>query len=368
MWHCDGMDNGEGAGAGTAGDLGYHGDVAARGAIVDFAVNVRGATPRWLLDALGSRLSELSAYPDPMLDRRVRALIARRHGRSPDEVLPLAGVAEGFALLPDLCERPAVIHPQFTEPEAAMRAAGRDVARVILRRPWHLGQIGADGAPRIPAGTDLVVVGNPTNPTSVLHRREDILSLRAPGRLVVVDEAFMDVIGDDARAAAEVASVRDPGLLVFRSLTKTWALAGLRCGYALGAPEVLARLARRRPAWPVGTLQLHAMRLVAEHGMGGPLARERDAIARERRAMVGLLADAGWHVEPAAGPFVLATPPVADPEAARLALANGGVAVRRCDTFPGLDAGVWRLAVRGAADVGTLVTEVSRIAAAQRRR
>ena len=69
------------AGAEFTGDVSYHGDVAARGALVDFAVNVRGTTPRWLLDALGSHLNDLSAYPDPMLDRRVRKLIARRHGR-----------------------------------------------------------------------------------------------------------------------------------------------------------------------------------------------------------------------------------------------------------------------------------------------
>ncbi|MFD5867767.1 Rv2231c family pyridoxal phosphate-dependent protein CobC [Corynebacterium sp. NPDC060344] len=369
------MEMGVDARDGFTGDLGYHGDVAARGALVDFAVNVRGTTPRWLLDALGGHLNELSAYPDPMLDRRVRKLIAQRHGRRAEEVLLLAGVAEGFALLPNLCERPVVVHPQFTEPEAALRAAGIDVGRVVLRRPWDLTQVLGAGegaakadAARIPDDADLVVVGNPTNPTSVLHPREDILALRAPGRLVVVDEAFMDVVAAGDCAANEVASVRDPGLLVFRSLTKTWALAGLRCGYALGAPEVLARLARRRPAWPVGTLQLHAMRLVAEHGMDRPLDVERADIARERELMVGLLDDAAWSVEPASGPFVLARPPVEDPESARLTLANRGVAVRRCDTFPGLGPGWWRLAVRGAADVGTLVGEVERIATLQRER
>ena len=354
---------------GFAGDLGYHGDVAARGALVDFAVNVRGTTPRWLLDGLGGHLNELSAYPDPMLDRRVRKLIAARHGRTADEVLLLAGVAEGFALLPNICRRPAVIHPQFTEPEAAMRAAGVDVDREILRRPWDLRQaLGGGGGAGVPADADVVVVGNPTNPTSVLHAREEILALRGPGRIVVVDEAFMDVVPADEYAGAEVASVRDPGVLVFRSLTKTWALAGLRCGYALGAPEVLAKLAARRPAWPVGTLQLHAMRLVAEHGMGRPLELERADVVRERTAMVGALLDAGWDVEPAAGPFVLARPPVEDPEAARLTLANRGVAVRRCDTFPGLGPSWWRLAVRGAADVGTLVGEVARIAVVQSER
>lgn len=368
--------------------------MAARGARVDFAVNVRGSTPRWLADGLVPHLRDLAAYPDPGLDLRVRELIGARHGRPADEVLLLAGVAEGFALLPELTRRPAIVHPQFTEPEAALRAAGIDVARVVLGEPWDLAQIrdgstAAHAGPTeavIPDGADMLIVGNPTNPTSVLHSRDELLALLRPGRLLVVDEAFMDVVADGPRQAADVSHVRDEGLLVFRSLTKTWALAGLRCGYALGAPEVLARLTRRRPAWPVGTLQLRAMELVAEHGMdpadldsgekypaesespdahGGPLAAERRAIASESTAMVATLEAAGWGVHPAAGPFVLARPPVdggpGAVEEVRLALADRGIAVRRCDTFPGLDAGRWRLAVRGAADVGTLVEEVTRI-------
>ena len=402
------MSSGSGFGGADAGhDLGYHGDVAARGARVDFAVNVRGATPRWLADGLVPHLGDLAAYPDPALDRRVRELIGARHGRPADEVLLLAGVAEGFSLLPELTRRPAIVHPQFTEPEAALRAAGIAVARVVLREPWDLAQIregampgaGAEstpdggaaltpgggaasipggGAASIPDDADMLIVGNPTNPTSVLHSREDVLALLRPGRLLVVDEAFMDVVADGPRRDSEVAPVRDERLLVFRSLTKTWALAGLRCGYALGAPDVLARLARRRPAWPVGTLQLRAMELVATHGMddgmdsadpadphGGPLGEERRAIASESSAMVAALEAAGWRVHPAAGPFVLARPPVdggpTAVEEVRLRLADRGIAVRRCDTFPGLDAGRWRLAVRGAADVGTLVNEVTRI-------
>lgn len=378
------MSSGSGFGGADAGhDLGYHGDVAARGARVDFAVNVRGATPRWLADGLVPHLGDLAAYPDPALDRRVRELIGARHGRPADEVLLLAGVAEGFSLLPELTRRPAIVHPQFTEPEAALRAAGIAVARVVLREPWDLAQIREGAAPgagaaSIPDDADMLIVGNPTNPTSVLHSREDVLALLRPGRLLVVDEAFMDVVADGPRRDSEVAPVRDERLLVFRSLTKTWALAGLRCGYALGAPDVLARLARRRPAWPVGTLQLRAMELVATHGMddgmdsadpadphGGPLGEERRAIASESSAMVAALEAAGWRVHPAAGPFVLARPPVdggpTAVEEVRLRLADRGIAVRRCDTFPGLDAGRWRLAVRGAADVGTLVNEVTRI-------
>ena len=86
---------------------------------------------------------------------------------------------------------------------------------------------------------DLVIVGNPTNPTAVLHTREQLLALRRPGRILVIDEAFADSIpGEPESLAAEAL----PDVLVLRSLTKTWSLAGLRVGYALGSPDLLARL------------------------------------------------------------------------------------------------------------------------------
>src|SRR5205823_8857769 len=108
----------------------------------------------------------------------------------------------------------------------------------------------------VPEDADLVVVGNPTNPTSVLHARERLLALRRPGRILVVDEAFADSIPGEPESLAGDSL---PDVLVLRSLTKTWALAGLRVGYALGTPDVLARLTARRAHWPVGTLQLTAI-------------------------------------------------------------------------------------------------------------
>ncbi len=113
----------------------------------------------------------------------------------------------------------------------------------------------------VPESADLVVIGNPTNPTSVLHPATDVLALRRPGRILVVDEAFMDAVPGES---ASVAGYSLPDVLVLRSLTKTWALAGLRCGYALGHPDVLDRLTVGRPHWPVGSLQLEAIAACSE--------------------------------------------------------------------------------------------------------
>jgi histidinol-phosphate aminotransferase len=248
----------------------------------------------------------------------------------------LAGAAEGFALLPNL--RPtlaAVIAPSFTEPAVALRAAGVSVQHVVLGRPFSLA-----GA-QVPDDADLVVVGNPTNPTSVLHVREQILALRQPGRIVVVDEAFADSVpGEPESLAADPL----PDVLILRSLTKTWSLAGLRVGYALGAPDVLARLTAQRPHWPVGTLQLTAIAACCAPDAVAEAAAEARRLAVLRTEMVSGLRSTG--VEPVDGcaPFVLFT--VGDAELIRKHLHTKGIAVRRCDTFVGLDGRYLRAAVR----------------------
>ena len=230
----------------------YHGDQAVAPGMLDFAVNVRHAQPPdWLVRRLAARLPELARYPGIDDMRKAQEAVAERHRRASDEVLPLAGAAEAFALLANLRPaRAAIIEPSFTEPAVALNAAGVPVHHVVLEPPFGLGGV------TVPGDADLVVVGNPTNPTSVLHTREQLLALRRPGRIVVVDEAFADSVPGEPESLAGDSL---PDVLVLRSLTKTWALAGLRVGYALGAPDVLARLTAQRPHWPVGTLQLTAI-------------------------------------------------------------------------------------------------------------
>jgi histidinol-phosphate aminotransferase len=315
----------------------YHGDQAVAPGMLDFAVNVRHAQPpEWLMRRLAARLPDLARYPSLHDVHRAQDAVAERHGRTRDEVVPLAGAAEGFALLGNL--RPAravIVAPSFTEPAVALTAAGVPVHHVVLEPPFALDAAG------VPDDADLVVVGNPTNPTSVLHTREQLLALRRPGRILVVDEAFADSVPGEPESLA-----RDslPDVLVLRSLTKTWALAGLRVGYALGSPEVLARLTAQRPHWPVGTLQLTAIAACCAVEAVADAAADAVRLVGLRAEMVAGLASVGADVVDGRAPFVL----FRRPDAARIrnSLHDKGIAIRRCDTFVGLDDRYLRAAVR----------------------
>jgi histidinol-phosphate aminotransferase len=326
-------------------DLRHHGDAEVRDdgrTLVDLAVNVRADTPpAWLREHIAASLGGLAAYPD---GRAARAAVAARHGLPVERVLLTAGAAEAFVLLARALKvrRPVVVHPQFTEPEAALRDAGHAVGRVLLREK--------DGfrldPAAVPEDADLVVIGNPTNPTSVLHPADAIAGLARPGRVLVVDEAFMDAVPGESEALAGRVDV--PGLVVLRSLTKTWGLAGLRIGYVLAAPETVEDLQRAQPLWPVSTPALAAAEACVGPRALAEAAHAAHRIAADRAHLLAGLsrfAPAGLRVAgPARGPFILVRMERAS--AVRRHLRDLGYAVRRGDTFPGLDEEWLRLAVR----------------------
>jgi histidinol-phosphate aminotransferase len=164
----------------------------------------------------------------------------------------------------------------------------------------------------VPEDADLVVIGNPTNPTSVLHPAAAVIAqLARPGRTLVVDEAFIDAVPGERESLAGRTDV--PGLVVLRSLTKTWGLAGLRIGYVLAAPETIAELERAQPLWPVSSPALAAAEACMEPRALAEAAHAAHRIAADRAHLVAGLtefAPDGLRVmEPAEGPFVLVRVP-----------------------------------------------------------
>jgi histidinol-phosphate aminotransferase len=324
-------------------DLRHHGDAEATPGLLDLAVNVRGeAPPPWLRGRLERALDKLARYPDQAA--AVRA-VARRHDRRESEVLLTAGAAEAFVLIARALrpQHAVVVHPGFTEPEAALRDAGHEVDRLVLAPPYVL-----DPA-QVPHAADLVVIGNPTNPTGVVHAR--LAELCRPGRTVVVDEAFADAVPGEPHSLAGRADL--PGLVVVRSLTKTWALAGLRVGYLLAPPDLVAALQQAQPLWPVSSLGLTALETCLARGPVKMAERDAQEVAEERDRMREVLQGFGVEVTPGSqAPYLLCRVP-GRPDV-REALRGRGIAVRRGDTFPGLTAEHWRTAVRGSEETAAL--------------
>lgn len=368
---------------------GHHGDVEARGARLDLAVNVAvDEPPAFLAEAITREIPRLAAYPDAA---PATAALAAELGVPTECVLLTNGSAEAFTLVAHLVpwRAPLVVEPQFTEPGQALLHAGSAFTAHLLDRAdrWALDPAAIEaggGSGASPVAPDLVVVGNPTNPTSRLHPRAALLRLvdpatTPPDRVLLVDEAFLDVSTDptqtlvrDAasgthRTNAPLTSAGSAGsahgddaggdrtrpIIVTGSLTKTYGLAGLRAGYVVSSPDVVRRLRDHQPHWSVSSLALAAVLAVCT-----PQGRDfRDAQRERLRRNAARLADTlrarGLQVpvDPD-GPFVLAQHPRA--AALREGLRAKGIAVRRGDTFRGLDDTWLRFAARDAGPVSEL--------------
>jgi len=313
---------------GAADGLRRHGDGEVRPGDADHAVNVlAGGPPPWVREALDRALDDdVARYPD---ETSARAALAALHGREAAEIVPTNGAAEALWLLPAAL-RPALaacVHPAFTEAEAALRAHGVPVTRV-LRDPEA--SFALDPA-AVPEAADLVIVGNPASPSGTLDPAAAILALRRPGRVVVVDEAFMDLA-----PGAPSSLVGEPldDVVVVRSLTKALAIPGLRAGYAVAAAPLAERLRAARPPWSANALALAALRAAAARP--GELAAIAARAAAERDDLAARLAGVpGLRTWPSAANFCLLE--TADGEALAGRLRAVGIAVRSAANFPGLD-------------------------------
>jgi histidinol-phosphate aminotransferase len=335
---------------GCANQLRVHGDRFARLGMLDFAVNV-WPTPRpERLRAALSEALESTRYPE---ESAARSAIARRHERPVAEVLALGGACEAFWLLAHaLVARHAVcVHPSFTEAEAALRATGTPVTHVMRTAPdWAL------RPEQVPEDADLVVLTNPNNPTGNLDPPARIARLARPGRTLVVDESFADFVPGDR---ASLAGRRElPGLVVLRSLTKVWGLAGLRAGYLLGPRELVGRLVAHRQPWSVSAPALAAIETcLTDRETPSRIAAEVAAARHDLQQRLGhITAVKTW---PGEANFVLVEAPGRGGALVQR-LAREGIAVRPCESFPGLGADHIRIAVRTPSEHAVLVAAIAR--------
>ncbi len=236
------------------------------------------------------------------------AAAAQAYGVAPAQVLPLAGAQAAIQLYPRLRAPGAarVLAPTYNEHAAALRAEG-----------WALREVGTlDDL----AGADLAVVVNPNNPDGRRWSPEALAALAQRVGVLVVDESF----GDPHPGLSVAADVGDR-LIVLRSFGKFYGLAGLRLGFLLGAPEVVARLAEMAGPWSVSgpALAAGALALRDTDWQRATIARLADDAARLDLAA----ARAGWAL--VGGTALFRTYATPDAAAAQEHMARRAIWTRR---------------------------------------
>ncbi|TLF48739.1 threonine-phosphate decarboxylase [Halomonas urmiana] len=330
--------------------------------LIDFSANLNPlGPPPWLGDWLAGAgaVDCLTRYPDPDDDRARRA-IAAHEGVRPERVLVTGGGAEAIYLAAGLHAggRALIVQPTFSEYARACEHHGLGVASLALGGEAF--KLDIDAAERAMQEAEVLFLCRPNNPTGTLIPREAIERLLARGQdtgtTLVVDEAFVDFTAQDERLTPLLAEA--PNLLLLRSLTKLYDLPGLRLGYLLGAPEMVARLAARQLPWSVNAL---ALELVA------PLLADADYLARtrawlaEQRDLSARVRELGFAVAPTAANFLLLRSgrDAVEAEALFAFLLRRGLLARHTHNFPGLDGRWLRLALRDGPDNARLLAALA---------
>jgi threonine-phosphate decarboxylase len=295
--------------------------------ILDFSSNVNPlGLPKGFFPAVRPALNEIVHYPE-ISYHPITKILPSSLGVHPNRILLGNGSTELLYLLP-LALKPKrciICSPAYADYERSFNRAGIPIdffpAKEKNNFQWDLNKLKI-------AKDDMVVIGNPNNPTSVHTPKEKILDLvlSYPKNYFLVDEAFIDFLPG---SASLIGNNMPPNLLVLRSLTKFYAIPGLRLGCLAASTEIIERLSIFQEPWTVNCL-------AAQAGV-----QEKEFLFQELAAISGL------KPFPPAVNFILVKITRKNLSSTSLTdkMARKGILIRDCANFKGLSEEYFRVSI-----------------------
>jgi len=322
--------------------------------IIDFSANINPlGPPAWLRPLASASIASLAHYPDPGCEGLHDAVKAR-YGIPEDETIIGNGSTEILYWLPRAlkAKRAVVPVPAYSDYTAASSLAGLPVEKIML--PEDKGFVlDMEGLGNRLKGEELVFFGHPNNPTGLTCDAGAVrkMARKHASSVFVVDEAF----GDFVTGFDSLRNDRPPNVVVLFSLTKFYAIPGLRLGLAFADPAVASRIKSVMPPWSVNRLAQLA---------GEKALRDDDYADRTKTYVISgremlfnqLQAVPGLRPYPGEANFLLVRIERTDIDGPQLAqnLLSHGIAIRLCDNFEGLDRRYFRVAVRTEEEIDRL--------------
>jgi len=318
--------------------------------LLDFSASINPlGMPAVVREAIINGVGRLVHYPDAYA-QPLREALAGYHSLEPSQISPSNGSTELIYLLPRLLpgKRALVVAPAFSEYANALTAAGWDLEYHSLAADdgFSLDLASLDGC--LSKGFDLLFFCNPGNPTGRLYTRDEIGAVAdicgRCGTFMALDEAFIDFCEEEASMVADLVAAKKG--MVLRSMTKFYAIPGLRLGYAAASAELSARIAELRGPWSVNVLAQEAG--LAALSDSEFRRRSIDLVSAERARLSGRLAAIpGLRVFQGGANYLLAKLKRGESAAClREELLTQRILIRDCSSFHGLDGSFIRVAVR----------------------
>lgn len=335
--------------------------------LLDFSANINPlGPPPQVMETIKQQLGTIIHYPDPA-QRKLKEKLAHRFALKPEQIIIGNGAAECMALI-ILALKPqtvGVVYPCFSEYEKLSTAFGAKIkacyGRVEQQFKPDLQDLFA-----MFNEVDLAFIGHPNNPTGITYSLEELKAIAAQAEAtntyLVIDEAFIDFIPKNKQITMLPNLAQYTKLIIVRSMTKFYAIPGLRLGYAVSQPDIIARLQEKQVTWSVNLLALTAGEICLDE-----LEYEEQTIAliKEQREYLkqSIEEKLGWFVFSGQANFLLVRLPETM-KAAELQWEMGkrGVMIRSCAMYPGLTEHDFRIAVRSKQENDLFLTILQKVA------
>lgn len=300
-----------------------------------------------LYQRLNERLSTICSYPEPM-PYSLESEIARRYSLTPRQVCVTNGATEAIYLIAQVFQGriSAVLGPTFSEYADACRVHRHKV------KPFY-------SLDALPEDAELVWICNPNNPTGEVRNKEDLKALvdSHPDKLFIFDQSYEYFTLKSLLGIKEAASF--PNVILLHSMTKQYAIPGLRVGYFTASEGLTDDVRCRRMPWSVNSLAIEAAKYLLEEG-DGILADIPQLLAERERLTNLLLATGMLEIWPTDTHYMLIKLRMGKAAALKDFLAvNHGILIRDASNFEGLDERFFRIATQTPEENDKLVKAIS---------
>lgn len=320
--------------------------------IIDFSSNINPlGFPLKIKDIITKRIQLINQYPDTE-SKSARQAVSNYLGIDKNNILLGNGSNEFIHLLPRAldCSRALIYQPAFSEYELSIRLSGAKSKFVVSQEKDNF-CIDTKKIVRFVPKVNLIILCNPNNPTGYLIKKAELLNLTLACEknktYLLVDEAFIEFVEEGQRYSLVKEVLKYRHLLVLRSLTKFFALPGLRIGYLVAACDLIRKISLFQPTWSVNNL--------AQGVVAGCLSdsnfiqKTKDSIKKEGDFLFNGL-KAIKEIQPyyptANFIFCKVIDKKLDARVLSLRLIKYRIVIRDCSNFKGLDRRFFRIAVR----------------------
>ncbi|WP_240436260.1 threonine-phosphate decarboxylase CobD [Brevibacillus laterosporus] len=320
--------------------------------ILDYSSNINPfGPPEQLFSILKQALPQVLRYPDPTC-RNLRKAVANSLGShiQPENILVGNGAAECLhlavsALKPQIV---GIICPSFSEYEAIARQADCEIRMLFTKKEEQFLPDVKELCAFVKQ-VDMLFIGHPNNPTGNFLPRNELQKVAEACEqhktYLCVDEAFLDFVNQAEKHSLVTDLHKLPHVLLFRSMTKMYAIAGLRLGYVLGQEQVIRRLKSKQISWSVNHLaQVAGEFLIQQHDY---VLRTQEYVATQRASLLTSLETlSGITTFRSETNYLLVHVDSTQSQLLQEEMAKRGILIRNCSMYPGLGEGYIRLAIK----------------------